>query len=190
MSPRPWPGWALPSSDQPGEAHRVTQPCRGTLSAPQPAWAPNSFLPPSNSASPIRQPPSSQGPSEQRACLPGDSLVVALPELQGPRVGHDEDGTAQQGVEGRGEERREQSLNEQHGRVWARVKEMANTSDPPSPPHHPSPLPTHPQTPIPGPDPLCTSPPRQWAVGRVRGTAKGWAKAWKAEPQVICQGAM
>lgn len=25
---------------------------------------------------------------------------------------------------------------------------------------------------------------------RIRGTAKGWAKAWKAEPQVICQGAM
>ena len=22
------------------------------------------------------------------------------------------------------------------------------------------------------------------------GTMKGWAKAWKAEPQVICQGAM
>lgn len=27
-------------------------------------------------------------------------------------------------------------------------------------------------------------------VFRIRGTANGWAKAWKAEPQVICHGAM
>lgn len=44
-------------------------------------------------------------------------LVVPLPELDGPWVGGDEDGAAQEGAEGRVEEGGEESLKQQHGRV-------------------------------------------------------------------------
>lgn len=45
-------------------------------------------------------------------------LVVPLPELDGTDIRGDEDGTAQEGVEGCGEDCRHYSLDKQHGRVW------------------------------------------------------------------------
>lgn len=50
---------------------------------------------------------------------PGDpnSLVVAFPELEGPRVGHEEDGAAQQGCQRGREDGSQRSLHKQHGRV-------------------------------------------------------------------------
>ena len=44
-------------------------------------------------------------------------VVVPLPELDGTDVGADEDGGAQEGVEGGGEDAGEDGLQEQHGRV-------------------------------------------------------------------------
>ena len=43
-----------------------------------------------------------------------DSLVVALPELDGADVGRDEDGATEDGVEGRGKDGRHEGLREQH----------------------------------------------------------------------------
>ena len=188
MSPRPQPG----SSFAPFGSATSLKPA-----APHPAWAPNSFPSPSNLPPGAAIPLLCQVPLRDAPgtcfCVPRDSLVVALPELEGPRVGHDEDGATQQGVERRGEECGEQGLNEQHGRVWARVKEVAGTQDPPRPPSlapHPLANPPGGPQPHPGHGPPCTPTPRQQAAGWVRGTANGWAKAWKAEPHVICQGAM
>lgn len=44
-------------------------------------------------------------------------LVISFPELDRADVGGDEDGTAQEGVEGSGEDCRHYSLDKQHGRV-------------------------------------------------------------------------
>jgi hypothetical protein len=44
-----------------------------------------------------------------------NSLVVSLPKLDRPGVGGDEHSTAQDRVEGGGEESREHSLDKQHG---------------------------------------------------------------------------
>ena len=44
-------------------------------------------------------------------------VVVPLPELDWTDVGADEDGGAQEGVEGGGEDAGEDGLQEQHGRV-------------------------------------------------------------------------
>lgn len=129
VSPRPRPGSSFASF---GSATSLKP------TAPHPAWAPNSFPSPRNlppgAAIPLLCQVSLRDAPGTCFCVPRDSLVVALPELEGPRVGHDEDGATQQGVERRGEERGEQGLNEQHGRVWARVKEVAGTQDPPRPP--------------------------------------------------------
>lgn len=46
-------------------------------------------------------------------------LVVSLPELDWTDVGGDEDGTAQEGVERRGEDGRYHSLDKQHGGIWS-----------------------------------------------------------------------
>lgn len=43
------------------------------------------------------------------------SLVVSLPELDGPRVRRDEDGAAEEGRQRRVEDGGEQSLQQQHG---------------------------------------------------------------------------
>lgn len=45
-------------------------------------------------------------------------LVVSLPELDRTDIGGDEDGAAQEGVEGSGEDCGHYSLDEQHSRVW------------------------------------------------------------------------
>lgn len=45
-------------------------------------------------------------------------LVVPLPELDGTDVGGDEDGAAQEGVEGSREDCGDDSLDKQHGGVW------------------------------------------------------------------------
>ena len=48
-------------------------------------------------------------------------LIIPLPELDGSDVGGDEDGAAQEGVEGGGEDGRHNGLHKQHGRVWAQL---------------------------------------------------------------------
>lgn len=45
-------------------------------------------------------------------------LVVSFPELDGTDVGGDEDGTAQEGVEGSREDGRDYGLDKKHGRIW------------------------------------------------------------------------
>lgn len=46
-------------------------------------------------------------------------LVVPLPELDGAGVGGDEDGAPQEGAEWGVEQSGEESLEQQHGRIWA-----------------------------------------------------------------------
>lgn len=50
------------------------------------------------------------------------SLVVPLPKLDGPWVGGSEDGAAQEGSQWSVEDSGEQSLQQQHGRVWTQTQ--------------------------------------------------------------------
>lgn len=67
---------------------------------------------------------------ERAGSIASHSLVVSFPEFDGTNIGGDEDGAAQDGIQGSGKESGNNGLEEEHGRIWQKaVKESQLQED-------------------------------------------------------------